>query len=59
MAVKPIPDGYHSITPYLVVNGAAKLIDFAKQAFDAQEIMRCRGPTIRLDMQKYESGIPS
>jgi len=38
MAVKPIPDGYHSITPYLVVQGAGKLIDFLKQAFDAQEI---------------------
>jgi PhnB protein len=44
MAVKPIPDGYHSITPYLVVNGAAQIIDFAKQAFDAQEIMRMPGP---------------
>jgi PhnB protein len=44
MAVKPIPDGYHSITPYLVVNGAAKVIEFAKQAFDAQELMRMPGP---------------
>ena len=44
MAVKPIPDGYHSITPYLVVNGAAQVIDFAKQAFDAQEIFRMPGP---------------
>jgi len=44
MAVKPIPDGYHSITPYLVVNGAAKVIDFVKQAFAAQEIMRMPGP---------------
>ena len=40
MAVKPIPDGYHTVTPYLVVEGAAKLIDFLKQAFDAQEIHR-------------------
>ncbi len=44
MAVKPIPEGYHSITPYLVVNGATKLIDFTKQAFEAQEIMRMSGP---------------
>jgi PhnB protein len=36
VAVKPIPEGYHSITPYLVVEGAAKLIDFLKEAFDAQ-----------------------
>ena len=30
MTVKPIPDGYHTITPYLTVQGAAKLIDFLK-----------------------------
>lgn len=35
MAVKPIPDGYHSITPYLVVPGAMKLIDFLKQGLGA------------------------
>jgi PhnB protein len=44
MAVKPIPDGYHSITPYLVVNGATQVIDFLKQAFGAQEIMCMPGP---------------
>jgi PhnB protein len=44
MAVKPIPDGYHSITPYLVVEGAAKLIDFLKQAFDSQETLRMPRP---------------
>jgi PhnB protein len=38
MAVKPIPDGYHSVTPYLVVQGVAALLDFVKQAFDAQEV---------------------
>jgi PhnB protein len=30
MAVKPSPDGYHSVTPYLVVDGAARVIDFLK-----------------------------
>ncbi len=43
MTAKSIPDGYHSITPYLVVSGAAKVIDFAKQAFGAQELMRMPG----------------
>ena len=38
MAVKPIPDGYHSVTPYLVVQGAAKLIEFLKKAFGAEEV---------------------
>ena len=37
MPVKPIPDGYHSITPYLAVEGAARLRDFLKQAFGAEE----------------------
>ncbi len=40
MAVKWQPDGYHAVTPYLIVSGAAKAIDFYKRAFGAQEIMR-------------------
>lgn len=36
MAVKPIPDGYHTVTPYLTVDGADKLIEFVKQAFGAE-----------------------
>jgi uncharacterized glyoxalase superfamily protein PhnB len=44
MAVKPIPEGYHSVTPYLVVRGAAKLIDFLTQAFEAKEIFRMPRP---------------
>lgn len=38
MTVKPIPDGYHSITPYLIVDGAAEVMEFLKKAFDAKEI---------------------
>jgi PhnB protein len=44
MAVTPIPEGYHTVTPYLVVQGVPKLIDFLKQAFDAQEIRRMPRP---------------
>jgi PhnB protein len=44
MPVKPIPDGYHAVTPYLTVTGAAKLIEFMKQAFDAEELFRMEGP---------------
>ena len=44
MAVKPIPDGYSTVTPYLIVKGAANAIDYYKMAFDAQEIMRMPGP---------------
>jgi uncharacterized glyoxalase superfamily protein PhnB len=36
MAVKPIPEGYHTVTPYLVVRGAAKTIDFIKKAFGGE-----------------------
>ena len=38
MAVKPVPDGYHSLTPYFVVTGSARLVDFMKQAFGATEV---------------------
>jgi PhnB protein len=44
MAVTPIPAGYHSVTPYLVMDGAAKAIDFYKQAFDATELFRMPMP---------------
>lgn len=36
MTAKPIPDGYHAVTPYLIVRGANKEIEFLKQAFDAK-----------------------
>src|SRR5262249_41030147 len=41
---KPIPDGYHSITPYLIVKGAAGALDFYKKAFGATELFRLPGP---------------
>ncbi len=44
MAVKPIPDGYHSVTPYLIVKDASRAIDFYKKAFGAKEIMRFPDP---------------
>jgi PhnB protein len=42
--VNPIPDGYHSVTPYLCVDGAARAIEFYKEAFGATEIMRMDAP---------------
>jgi PhnB protein len=38
--VKPIPDGYHSLTPYLIVEGAADALEFYKKAFGATELFR-------------------
>ncbi|MGH8277485.1 MAG: VOC family protein [Steroidobacteraceae bacterium] len=40
MAIKAIPDGYHSVTPYLIVQGAAQAIEFYKHAFGAKELFR-------------------
>ncbi len=42
--VKPIPDGYHTVTPYLIIKGADKAIDFYKRAFGATELLRMDGP---------------
>ena len=44
MPVKAIPDGYYSLTPYLVCKGAAKAIEFYAKAFGAQETVRMPGP---------------
>ena len=40
MPVKPVPDGYHTVTAYLVVAGAARAIDFYREAFGATELSR-------------------
>ena len=44
MKIKPIPKGYHAVTPYLSVQGAAGAITFYKKAFGAKEITRMPGP---------------
>ena len=44
MAVKPVPDGYHTITPYLTVRDAAHAIEFYKAAFGATERGVAKGP---------------
>jgi PhnB protein len=48
MYVKPIPEGYHSVTPYLIVHDAAAAIEFYKKAFGAIERMRLPMPGGRL-----------
>jgi uncharacterized glyoxalase superfamily protein PhnB len=42
--IKPIPTGFHTLTPHLVVKGAGKAIEFYKKAFGAEEIGRMPGP---------------
>jgi PhnB protein len=48
MAVKPIPDGYHSITPYLVLHDATAAINYYKRAFGAIETLRLPAPGGRI-----------
>jgi len=50
MSAKPIPDGYDSLIPYLVVRGAAKAIEFYKQLFGATEMVRMPYPNVDLIM---------
>lgn len=42
--IKPIPDGFHTLTPHLIVRQAAQAIEFYKKAFGAEEVMRMNGP---------------
>ena len=44
MAVKPVPEGYHTVTPYLVMKGASEAIDFYTKVFGAKEVVRMDGP---------------
>jgi PhnB protein len=44
MSVSPIPEGYHNVTPYLLVDGAAEAIRFYEQAFGATEVLRMEMP---------------
>ncbi|MDD2058119.1 VOC family protein [Pseudomonas sp. GD03860] len=56
MAVKPIPEGQHSITPYLGIKDAAKAIDFYKAAFGAVEMFRLDGPDGRVGHAELKIG---
>ncbi|MDB6043144.1 MAG: Glyoxalase/bleomycin resistance protein/dioxygenase [Gammaproteobacteria bacterium] len=56
MATKPIPDGYHTATPYLIVNGAAEAIEFYKRAFGATELLRMTDPQGRIGHAEIRVG---
>jgi PhnB protein len=56
MAVKPIPEGYHSVTPYLCAKGAAQAIEFYKKAFSATERMRIMQPDGRVGHAELQIG---
>jgi len=56
MAVKPIPDGYHTVTPYIIVKGCAAALDWYKRAFGAEERYRCAMPDGRIGHAEIKIG---
>jgi len=56
MAVKPIPEGYRTYTPYYVVDGASEFIDFLKKAFGAEETFRMPAPGNRIGHAEIRIG---
>jgi PhnB protein len=55
-SVKPIPEGYHTVTPYLTYSDAAKAIEFYKRAFDAKEVVRMQGPNGKIGHAELRIG---
>ena len=53
---KPIPEGYHTATPYLIIKDAAKAIEFYKRAFGAKEMMRMSQPDGRIGHAEIKIG---
>ena len=58
-AVKPIPEGHHTVTPYLILSGASDAIAFYVKALGAEEVMRLADPAARSTMPKSASAIPA
>ena len=56
MAVKPIPEGYHTATPYLIIEGAADAIEFYKRAFGATELFRFPAPDGKIGHAEIKIG---
>ena len=56
MAVKSIPEGYHSVTPYLIIKGAADAIEFYKKAFGATELFRFPAPDGKIGHAEIKIG---
>lgn len=56
MSVKAIPEGYTTVTPYLIVKGASDALAFYAKAFDAQELFRMPGPDGRVGHAEIQIG---
>ncbi|HYW69441.1 MAG TPA: VOC family protein [Pyrinomonadaceae bacterium] len=56
MTAKPIPEGYHAVTPYLIVRGAAEAIEFYQKAFGATELFRFAAPDGKIGHAEIKIG---
>ena len=56
MPVHHIPEGYHSVTPYLIISGVARAIDYYKDAFGAVEVLRMDAPDGRIGHAEIRIG---
>ncbi len=56
MKAKSVPEGYHTLTPYLTVDNAAEAIRFYKKAFGAEEVMKLRAPDGKLGHVEMKIG---
>jgi len=55
-AAKPMPEGYHTVTPYLIVKGGSAAIAFYQEAFGAKEVMRLEMPGGRIGHAELQIG---
>jgi PhnB protein len=56
MATQPVPEGYHTVTPYLAVDDAARAIEYYTQAFGAKELVRMDAPGGKIGHAELEIG---
>jgi PhnB protein len=56
MSVKPIPDGYHTITPYLIVDDADKLVEFVEKIFDGELLFKMKNDANRITHAEMKIG---
>ena len=54
--VEPVPEGYHTVTPYLIINGATEALEFYKTAFGATEIFRMPMPDGKIGHAEIKIG---
>jgi PhnB protein len=56
MAVRPVPEGYHTVTPYLIVRGLPRLLEFVKKAFGATDVNAMKMPDGTIRHAEFQIG---